>query len=88
MITTLCLYEEGERRMPSLRERISSMPRLDAASISITSMPRPAEISSQGPHLLQGSPFLAKVASSWRVWQLATLAKSRAIVVLPLPRGP
>lgn len=88
MMTTLFLYEEGERRMPSLRERISSIPRLDAASISMTSMPRPALISSHGPHLLQGSPFVAKDASFCLFSQLATLAKSRAMVVLPLPRGP
>ena len=74
--------------MPSFKLRISSMPLFEAASISTTSSARPSSISVQGLHLLQGSPFFAKVASFARVSQFASFATILAALVLPVPLGP
>jgi hypothetical protein len=65
----------------SLRSRISSMPRLEAPSISSTSMLREPVISTQEGHLLQG----VSVGPSA---QLRALASTRAAEVLPTPRAP
>src|SRR3989344_257154 len=88
IMKTLFLCEVGERRMPSLRLRISSIPRLLAASNSTTSRALPSSICWQGRHLLQGSPFLRKASSLFLVSQLAILARILAAVVLPVPLGP
>src|SRR5437867_10632264 len=65
----------------SRSSRILSTPVFEAASISKTSMDRPAEISSQAGHRLHG----VIVGPSA---QLRLLAKIRAVVVFPTPRGP
>ena len=65
----------------SLMLRISSMPRLLAASISMRSMARPASMFWQRAQALSGSP-------SWGLRQLRVRARTRAVVVLPVPRGP
>ena len=72
---------EGENFTLSLRFLISSMPRLDAPSISITSMLEPAVISLQELQTLQGfteGPFS----------QLMALENILAVEVLPMPLGP
>ena len=60
---------------------MSSIPRLEAASISITSSDLPAAIVRQFSHSPHGSPETPAP-------QLRALARIRAVVVLPLPRGP
>jgi hypothetical protein len=59
------------------------MPRFDAPSISSTSIELPAAISTQERQTSQGS-----ASPSFRVSQFRALATRRAVVVLPLPRGP
>ena len=59
----------------------SSTPRFDAASISMRSENVPAAIDTQFSHLPHGSPS----APSSR--QFSALARMRAVVVLPFPRG-
>ena len=63
--------------------RISSMPRFDAPSISMTSMSSPVKIDRQASHSLHGSGVGAS-----ELRQLSALARIRAIVVLPTPRVP
>ena len=65
----------------SIRSRMASTPLLDAASSSNTSKLVPASIARQESHSQHGSP-------SWRFSQLRTLARMRAVEVLPVPRGP
>jgi hypothetical protein len=60
---------------------MSSIPRFDAASISITSSERPPAIVRQLSHSPHGSPEIPRS-------QFSALARMRAVVVLPLPRGP
>jgi len=67
--------------IPSFNSLISSIPLLEAASISIISIALPELISKQEEHLLQGSPFCG-------FSQLILFANNLAIVVLPDPRGP
>ena len=67
--------------MPSRNSLISSIPRLEAASISTKSIAFPCFISKQDEHLLQGSVPL-------RFWQFKAFAKRRAMLVLPEPLGP
>lgn len=74
--------------MFSFRFLISSIPLLEAASISMTSSVRPESMLRQAEHSLHGSPFLKKSLSSLLFWQLAILARILAVVVLPVPRGP
>ena len=65
----------------SRSSRISSMPRLEAPSISRTSSEEPLVISRQLEHSLQGvavGPFS----------QLSDLARILATEVFPTPRGP
>ena len=52
-----------------------------AASISSTSMSRPAAISTHASQVPHGSAV-------GPVWQLRARARMRAVVVLPTPRGP
>src|SRR5215217_3208782 len=61
---------------------MSSMPRLLAASISMISGDAPALIAWQVRHALHGR----WLGSSCK--QLIALASTRAVVVLPVPRGP
>ena len=65
----------------SRRVLISSIPRLEAPSISITSRLRPAEISRHAGHLPQG----AAVGPSW---QLSARARILAQEVFPTPARP
>src|SRR5262245_59679090 len=60
---------------------MSSTPVLEAASISITSTGAPETKSWQDGHALHASGPLRWV-------QASALARSRAVVVLPTPRGP
>ena len=60
---------------------MSSTPLWLAASISITSMELPEEISVHDSHLQHGSP-------STGFAQLSAFAKILALVVLPIPRDP
>jgi len=55
--------------------------RLDAASISTTSITEPSEIRMQASHSLHGS-------SAGPCTQLTALAKILAALVFPVPRGP
>ena len=78
---TLNLPMTGRYLTLSLRLRISSMPRFDAASISMTSTELPPEIAWHDSHVLHGS-------EPWRLVQFTDLASSLATVVLPVPLGP
>ena len=60
---------------------MSSMPRLEAPSISWTSKLLPSVISTQFSHSLSGLESFG-----WR--QFTAFASSRAVVVFPTPRGP
>ena len=60
---------------------MSSMLRLLAASISMMSIARPSAMLVHMPHSPQGSPLPL-------VWQLMAFARMRAVLVLPVPRGP
>jgi hypothetical protein len=67
----------------SRRSRASSTPRLLAASISTTSrLAAPLQTRVQFSHSPQGSP------AGSRLGQLSAMARIRAAVVLPTPRGP
>ncbi len=74
---------EGAYIARSRRSRASSTPRLDAASISTTSNAVwPPQIRAQSSQVPHGSP-------SWvRSGQFSAMARTRARVVLPTPRGP
>ncbi len=72
----------------SFRSRISSMPRFEAASISMTSKARLVFTASQAGQVLQGSPIFLNSGSESRFRQFMVLAIRRAIDVLPMPRGP
>ena len=78
---TLRARSLGAKAILSRSSRTSSMPRLLAASISIRSSAAPALIASQGRQALQGSPSRSSP-------QFTALARMRAVVVLPVPRGP
>ena len=78
---TLRARSLGAKAILSRSSRTSSMPRLLAASISMRSRAAPRLMASQERQALQGSP-------SARSWQLTALARMRAVVVLPVPRGP
>ncbi|SRR6056297_2408093 len=84
IIKTLYFLREGEiRELAIIFSRTLSTPVWLAASISIISRLRPAVISRQDSHLLQGSDspfFLFK--------QFIDLAKTRAKVVFPTALGP
>jgi hypothetical protein len=54
----------------------------EAASSSTTSIEVPAVMPTHELHTLQGSP------PGWRSAQLIALARMRAVVVFPVPRGP
>src|SRR3989338_5057600 len=82
IIYTLRFACMGVKRTASLSSRISSIPRFDAASISMRSSALPALNSRHIWHELHGS------LSSPRFSQLYAFAKSRASVVLPVPRVP
>ena len=60
---------------------ISSIPRFDAPSISRTSIDAPSDISLHDAHLLHGF-------GPGPLWQFNAFARIRAVVVLPVPRGP
>jgi hypothetical protein len=65
----------------SLRSRISSIPRFEAASISSTSIEELLTIARQLSHVPSGSgvgPFS----------QFSPIASTFAVEVLPVPRGP
>ena len=66
----------------STRSRIVSTPLFDAASISTRSLKVPAAMATQFSQVPSGSP------SAPRSRQLSALARMRAVVVLPVPRGP
>src|ERR1700730_6981340 len=83
MMYTLNGPSAGARLTFSRRSRISSMPRLDAASISMRSSAEPAVISTHDWHTLQGS-----AESRFRPEQLSAFASRRAADVLPVPRLP
>ena len=61
--------------------RMSSTPLFDAASSSVTSSDVPLVIATQLAQTLHASP-------SRGFSQLSALARIRAVVVLPVPRGP
>ncbi|EKD90162.1 MAG: hypothetical protein ACD_32C00004G0001 [uncultured bacterium] len=91
----------GDNLILSRKDRISSMPLFDAASISIRSILLPSVIDKQVAHLLHGISLLA--VSFWlfafslptangkslkAISQLTIFAKILAVEVLPVPRGP
>lgn len=88
MMKTLRGKFAGATRALFLRSRISSMPRLEAASISMTSRAAPESMASQAEQELQGSPFALNSGLLPRVRQFTVFAIRRAVVVLPTPRGP
>ena len=63
------------------------MPRLVAASISMTSTELPARISMQDSQTSQGSA-VGRTALPMGLRQLSAQARMRAMVVLPMPRWP
>ena len=71
----------GENLISSLKFLISSIPLFEAPSISKTSKFLYSVISSHIVHLLHGFPFFESL-------QLSPLARIRAVVVFPTPRGP
>ena len=81
MTYTLYWPIDGAKRTFSRRSRISSIPRLLAASISMRSRNRPSRIETQLSQVSHGSPSFAFV-------QLTAFAMIRAIDVLPMPREP
>ena len=85
---TFLLALAGTSLTASRRVRISSIPRWDAASNSITSMFEPAVIDKHCLHLLQGSNFPTPRKDFDFDSQLTTLAIILAADVLPLPLGP
>ncbi len=62
--------------------RMSSTELWEAASSSRTSSELPSVMAAQLAHVLSGEP------SGLRCSQLSALARIRAVVVLPVPRGP
>ena len=60
---------------------MSSIPRFEAASISIRSSARPSSMASQTSHSPSGSPSRGDL-------QFTALARMRAVLVFPVPRGP
>ena len=83
MMYTLFLPTVGAKRTFSRRSRISSIPRLLAASTSIRSMKLPLSMARQLSHAPHGSP-----TDGGRMVQLSDFASTRAVLVLPVPRGP
>ena len=81
MIYTLYLPFVGKKLTSSRIVLISSTPLLDAASISITSVDEPFNMSIQFSHSLHGSP-------SFGFKQFTALAKIFADVVFPVPLPP
>ena len=81
MMYTLDRPSTGTSLTFSRRSRISSMPRLLAASISITSNDTPPPMARQAAQTLHG------VAVGPRS-QFRALARIRAVVVFPVPRCP
>ena len=71
----------GANLICSLSPRISSIPRLDAPSISITSIERPSAISIDISD--RGSNFALGPSSEFNA-----MANILAVVVLPTPLGP
>ena len=73
-----------EATVPTLARisRTSSTLLCEAASSSMTSKELPSVMATQDGQRLQGSP------SAPMSGQLRTLAMMRAVVVLPVPRGP
>ena len=65
----------------AVRSRMASTPLFEAESNSRTSSDRPWVIATQLAHSLHASPSLG-------FSQLSALARMRAVVVLPVPRGP
>ncbi|OPZ47610.1 MAG: hypothetical protein BWY92_01742 [Firmicutes bacterium ADurb.BinA052] len=65
----------------SRRSLISSIPRFEAASTSMTSMAAPSRIPTHDTHFSHGSGVGPRA-------QLSALASTRAVDVLPVPRGP
>ena len=63
------------------------MPRLVAASISMTSTELPERISVQDSQTLQGSA-VGRTSEPMALRQLSAMARMRAMVVLPMPRWP
>ncbi len=88
MMYTLKRPSTGVKAILSRRSRMSSMPLLEAASISMTSRDVPAAMATQWRHRPQG------VAVGWALgeasvpMQFSALARMRAVLVLPVPRGP
>src|SRR5438270_1237759 len=81
MMYTLTLSEAGRYFTRSRRSRISSIPRLEAASISIRSTAAPVPTSTQAAHTPHGSaPDLFR--------QLMAFARILAVDVFPVPRTP
>ena len=81
MMYTLTFKVAGRYLTRSRKSRISSMPRLEAASISIRSTAAPEPISTQFAQTPQGS-------APRRSKQLIAFARMRAVDVLPVPRTP
>src|SRR3989344_4657283 len=84
IMNTLYLLECGEKRIFSIMcSRTLSTPVCEAASISTTSKALPERNARQLKHSWHGS-----LVPAARPVQLTVLAKRRATVVLPTPRGP
>ncbi len=64
------------------------MLRLEAASISTTSSETPSAMLTQWRHTPQGVAVGPLTGASGVPTQLSALARMRAVLVLPVPRGP
>ena len=88
IMKTLFLSVDGATRTCSFKLRISSMPRFEAASISMTSRALFVSMALHASQMLQGSAFFLNSLSSSRFLQFAIFAMRRAVLVFPVPRGP
>ena len=88
MMYTLKRPCTGAKAMVSRRSRTSSMPRCEAASISMTSSDTASAMLRQCSQMPQGVAVGASTGSAAVPVQLSDLARMRAVLVLPVPRGP
>ena len=84
---TLKRPSTGAKAILSRRSRTSSMLRLEAASISMTSRDVPSAMAMQWRQTPQGVAVGRSPAPSAPT-QLSALARIRAVLVFPVPRGP
>ena len=88
MMYTLKRPSMGAKAILSRRSRMSSMLRFEAASISTTSSETPLAMATQWRQTPQGAIVGPLTGRSSVPTQFRALARMRAVLVLPVPRGP